>query len=104
MTLGRFRCAWSIVRVRSASLDDGPYLYRNEPLWRGGALVGYVTSGAWGFRLGGSYAMASMKRAEGVTAEWLREGGFEVEVAGVLHPVDLQFAGHYDPKGERMRG
>ena len=92
------------LRVRSASLDDGPYLYRNEPLWRDGALVGYVTSGAWGFRLGGSYAMASVKRGEGVTAEWLRQGGFEVEVAGVLHPVDLQFAGYYDPKSERMRG
>lgn len=92
------------LRVKSASLDAGPYLYRNEPIWRGDELVGYVTSGAWGFRLGGSYAMGSVKRTEGVTVEWLKEGGFEVEVAGERHSVDLQFAGFYDPKGERMRG
>jgi 4-methylaminobutanoate oxidase (formaldehyde-forming) len=92
------------LRVREATLDDGPYLYRNEPLWKGDALVGYVTSGAWGFRLGGSFGMASVKRNGGVTADWLREGGFEVEVAGVRHAVDVQFAGFYDPKSERMRG
>ena len=92
------------VRVRDASLQSGPYLYRNEPLWRDGALVGYVTSGAWGFRLGGSFAMASVRRTGGVTGAWLAAGGFEVEVAGDRHPVDVQFGGFYDPKSARMRG
>lgn len=92
------------LKVREANLDDGPYLYRNEPLWKGDQLVGYVTSGAWGFRLGGSFGMASVKHQGGVTAQWLSEGGFEVEVAGVRHAVDLQFAGFYDPKSDRMRG
>ncbi|WP_116136908.1 FAD-dependent oxidoreductase [Trinickia diaoshuihuensis] len=92
------------VKVREANLDDGPYLYRNEPLWKGEQLIGYVTSGAWGFRLGGSFGMASVKRAGGVTAQWLSEGGFEVEVAGARHAVELQFAGFYDAKSDRMRG
>jgi heterotetrameric sarcosine oxidase gamma subunit len=92
------------LRVRNATPQSGPYLHRNEPLWRDGALVGYVTSGAWGFRLGGSFAMASVHRAGGVTGAWLAEGGFEVEVAGTRHPVDIQFGGFYDPKSERMRG
>jgi 4-methylaminobutanoate oxidase (formaldehyde-forming) len=92
------------VRVRDATLQSGPYLYRNEPLWREGALVGYVTSGAWGFRLGGSFAMASVHHAGGVTAAWLAQGGFEVEVAGDRHPVEVQFGGFYGPKSARMRG
>jgi 4-methylaminobutanoate oxidase (formaldehyde-forming) len=92
------------LRVREASLREGPYLLRNEPLWKEDALVGYVTSGAWGFRLGGSFAMASLRRAGGVTAQWLAQGGFEVEVAGTRHAVDAQFGGFYDPKGERSRG
>jgi glycine cleavage system aminomethyltransferase T/glycine/D-amino acid oxidase-like deaminating enzyme len=92
------------LRVRNANLQDGPYLYRGEPLWKGGAIVGYVTSGGWGFRLDQSLGMASVRRPGGVSAEWLREGGFEVEVAGELHVVDLQFQGFYDPKGERLRG
>lgn len=92
------------LRVREATQQSGPYLYRNEPLWQGGAIVGYVTSGAWGFRLDRSFGMASVRRTGGVTAAWLAEGNFEVEVAGVRHPVDLQFPGFYDPHGERLRG
>lgn len=92
------------LRVRAATPGDGPYLYRNEPLWQGDDIVGYVTSGAWGFRLGGSFAIASVRRSGGVRAEWLAGSGFEVEVAGVRHPVDLQMPGYYDPTGTRLRG
>jgi 4-methylaminobutanoate oxidase (formaldehyde-forming) len=48
--------------------------------------------------------MGWVKRAGGVTPEWLAAGGFEVEVAGVRHPATLQPGAFYDPKGERMRG
>jgi len=92
------------VRIQQATLATGPYLLRNEPLWRDGAIVGYVTSGAWGFRLGGSFGMASVHKFGGVTAEWLAQGGFEVEVAGKRHAVDLQFPGFYDAKSDRLRG
>ena len=90
--------------MREATQESGPYLYRNEPVWKGGEIVGYVTSGAWAFRLNCSLGMASVRHAGGVTAAWLAEGGFEVEVAGLRHAVDMQFAGFYDPKGERLRG
>jgi glycine cleavage system aminomethyltransferase T/glycine/D-amino acid oxidase-like deaminating enzyme len=92
------------LRVRQATQSLGPYLYRNEPVWKGGEIVGYVTSGAWGFRLDGSFGIASVRRTGGVTAAWLAEGDFEVEVAGVRYAADLQFPGFYDPKGERLRG
>jgi len=92
------------LRIRAASQAAGPYLYRNEPVWKGDEIVGYVTSGAWGFRLDRSLGMASVRRAGGVTAAWLAAGDFEVEVAGVRHAADLQFAGFYDPTGERLRG
>jgi glycine cleavage system aminomethyltransferase T/glycine/D-amino acid oxidase-like deaminating enzyme len=92
------------LRVRGATLQEGPYLYRNEPLWKDGTIVGYVTSGAWGFRLDGSFAIASVRRPGGVTSAWLGQGGFEVEVAGERFPVDVQFAGFYDPEGQRLRG
>jgi 4-methylaminobutanoate oxidase (formaldehyde-forming) len=92
------------LRVERADPLVGPYLLRNEPIWRGGELVGYVTSGAWGFRVGASLGIASLRRPGGVDADWLRAGGFEVEVAGVRHGVALQFAPFYDPKGERLRG
>jgi hypothetical protein len=47
--------------------------------------------------------MGYLRKAGGVTADWLKQGGFEVEVAGVRHAVDLQFSSFYDPKKERLR-
>lgn len=101
---GAIRTRLVNLRVRGASLRGGPYLYRNEPVWKEQVLVGYVTSGAWGFRLDASLGMASVTCEGGITAEWLAAGGFEVEVAGVRYPADLQFGGFYDPQGTRMRG
>ncbi|MFO1399732.1 MAG: FAD-dependent oxidoreductase [Steroidobacteraceae bacterium] len=92
------------LRLRQASLEQGPCLLRNEPLWREGGIVGYVTSGAWGFRVGAGLGVASVRRDGGVSGEWLAQGGFEVEVAGVRHSADLQFPAFYDPRGERLRG
>ena len=31
------------------------------------------------------------------------EGGFEVDVGGVRHPIDVQLSGFYDPRAERLR-
>jgi heterotetrameric sarcosine oxidase gamma subunit len=90
--------------VCEASLERGPYLLRNEPIWRDGSIVGYVTSGAWGFRTGKSLGMAYVRNLGGVTAQWLSQGGFEVEVAGVRHGANLQLNSFYDPKKERLRG
>jgi heterotetrameric sarcosine oxidase gamma subunit len=91
-------------RLLESTIEEGPYLMRNEPLWRGSEIVGYITSGAWGFRLGGSYGIGSVRCSDGVSASWLAEGGFEVEVAGERHPVELRLGGYYDPKGARLRG
>ncbi|MCP3727101.1 FAD-dependent oxidoreductase [Paraburkholderia sp. CNPSo 3272] len=90
-------------RVTGASLEQGPFLLRSEPVWKAGEIVGYVTSGAWGFRIGASLGMVAVRHTGGVTANWLNEGGFEVEVAGVRYPIELQFASFYDPKSERLK-
>jgi glycine cleavage system aminomethyltransferase T/glycine/D-amino acid oxidase-like deaminating enzyme len=91
------------VKLKHATLDHGPYLLRNEPVWRGDELVGYVTSGGWGFRVDASLGMAYVRKAGGVTTDWLSQGGFRVEVAGEQHEIDLQFASFYDPKKQRLR-
>ncbi len=100
---GALRSRIVCLKLRHSTLKEGPYLYRNEPVWKGPEIVGYVTSGAWGFRLDCSLGMASLWREGGVTPQWLREGGFDVEVAGERHAVELQFGGFYDPKGQRLR-
>ncbi len=92
------------VSVRGASKMDGPFLIHNETIWKGGALVGHVTSGAWGYRVEKSLGLASLHREGGVTKNWIEEGGFEVVIAGTKYGLDVQLAPYYDPQGLRMRG
>ena len=90
-----------LVQVRLA--DDNRLLYHEEPIWRDGRIVGAVTSGAYGHRIGASLGMGYVSHEGGVTRDWLAEGGFEVEVAWERVPAVLQLEPFYDPKGERVR-
>jgi 4-methylaminobutanoate oxidase (formaldehyde-forming) len=91
------------IRVERAT-EDGPYLIHNEPVLQGGRIVGHVTSGGWGHRLQSMIGLAALHRPEGVTAEWLAQGGFTVRIAGADHPATLQLQPFHDPKGIIMRG
>jgi len=83
---------------------DGPYLSHDETIWKDGALVGYVTSGGWGHRLGQMVGLATLHQDGGVTKDWIDEGGFTVRIAGQDFAITAQLAPFYDPKGEKMRG
>jgi len=103
LTAGPIESRLANARIPGATIEEGPYLMRNEPVWKAGEIVGYVTSGAWGFRVGASLGMVSVRKKGGVTADYLKEGGFEVEVAGTRYPIELQFASFYDPTSERLK-
>ncbi|UWQ79885.1 FAD-dependent oxidoreductase [Leisingera sp. S132] len=83
---------------------EGPYLIHNEPVWKDGGIVGHVTSGDWGFRLQAMVGLASLHRQDGVSKDWIDEGGFEVQIAGKMYPLNVQLSPYYDPKGKIMRG
>jgi 4-methylaminobutanoate oxidase (formaldehyde-forming) len=92
------------IAVEGATPERGPFLIHNETIWREGRLVGHVTSGAWGFRLGRSLGMATLHNPAGVSGQWIEEGGFTVRIAGEDYPIIVQLEPFYDPAGERMRG
>ncbi|WP_101067563.1 GcvT family protein [Roseovarius salinarum] len=82
--------------VVEAGAADAPCM---APVRHGGAIVGTVTSGAWGYRVGASLALA-MIRAE------LAVAGTEVEVEiyGERRPAVVQSEGPvWDPGNERLR-
>ena len=58
----------------------------------------------YGHRIGASLGMGYVSHAGGVSAAWLAQGGFEVEIACERVPAVLQLAAFYDPRGERVRG
>jgi 4-methylaminobutanoate oxidase (formaldehyde-forming) len=92
------------ISVPSITEQDGPYLSHDETIWKNGEMVGYVTSGGWGHRLGQMIGLATLHRGDGVTKAWIDEGGFSVLIAGKNYPLHAQLAPLYDPKGEKMRG
>jgi glycine cleavage system aminomethyltransferase T len=83
--------------------DSAALLYHEEPIVRDGAIVGSIRSGAWGHRLGRSIGMGYVSCDEGVTAEWLASGRWEVEVACRRHACRVQTQPWYDPRNERIR-
>lgn len=91
------------ITVPGLTAEDGPYLIHNEPIWKDGEIVGHVTSGDWGFRIEQMVGLASLENAEGVSRAWIDAGGFEVQIAGRMYPVNARLGPFYDPGGDRMR-
>jgi 4-methylaminobutanoate oxidase (formaldehyde-forming) len=89
--------------VVSLAVDDpGADLFGNEPVYLDGEWVGYVRAAAYGYTVGGPVALAQVGRAEGVTGQWLKEGGFAVRTGAGDAPARLQIAPLYDPQRLRI--
>ena len=84
--------------------EDPPLLYHDEPVYAGDELVGISTSGMWGHRINRSLGIALLKHDEGVTKKWLASKQFEIEVAGIRYPLDVQLSAFYDPEGRQLKG
>jgi 4-methylaminobutanoate oxidase (formaldehyde-forming) len=85
-------------------LDPEPVLFHEEPIWLNGELVGYISSGAYGFTLGASVGMGYVHCADGVTADLVASGRWEIEIACERFPADASLRAFYDPAGERVKG
>ena len=76
--------------------QDPPYM---STIWHQGAVVGEVTSGYWGHRIGACVGLGMLKAAINLPGTEV-----EVEIFGVRHPAVVQAdAPLWDPKNERIR-
>jgi heterotetrameric sarcosine oxidase gamma subunit len=92
-----------LVQIMLEGGENAPMLYHEEPILREGQIVGSVTSGGFGHRIGASLGMGYVSCADGVTPDFLNSGAFEVEVACKPHPARVQLRPWYDPAGERIK-
>jgi 4-methylaminobutanoate oxidase (formaldehyde-forming) len=83
--------------------DPEPLLHGEEPILLGGNVVGYVRSGAYGHTLGAAMGFGYVEHADGVTAELVDNGDFEIVVAGERVPARASLRSMYDPSNERVR-
>jgi 4-methylaminobutanoate oxidase (formaldehyde-forming) len=83
--------------------DPEPLLYGEEPILLDGEAVGYLRSGAYGHTLGGAMGFGYVEHGDGVSADLVRSGEFEILVAGERVPARASLRAMYDPKNERVR-
>jgi dimethylglycine dehydrogenase len=75
--------------------QDAPYM---ASLRHAGAIVGEVTSGGWGHRVGASIALGTV-RAD-LAAPGTR---LEISIFGEWYPAEVHDGPHYDPANARLR-
>jgi len=91
-------------RLAVFTLDDAePLLYHDEPIWRDGALVGRITSGAYGHTVGRAVGLGWIACPDGVTEAFVESGRWEVEIACERVRARAQLSPPYDPKSLRVR-
>ena len=82
--------------IVEAGASDAPYM---SPIWHDGRIVGETTSGAWGYRVNASVALA-MVRADLATPGT----ELEVDIFGTRHRATVQPDGPlWDPANARLR-
>ena len=72
----------------------------DEPIWHGGRVIGWVTSGGYGHWVERSLAQGYVPTALAADAQ-LR--AFEIEILGERRAATILTAPLFDPAGERMR-
>jgi len=78
---------------------DDADVWADEPIWKDGEVVGFVTSGGYAHYSKKSVALGFLP------VETIEDGvGVEIEILGERRPAALISEPLFDPKGERMRG
>jgi 4-methylaminobutanoate oxidase (formaldehyde-forming) len=83
--------------------DPEPLLFHAEIVLRNGKPLGEIRTGSYGFTLGGAVGLSMIEADEPITADFLREGKWEIDIAGKIYPIEVSLRPMYDPKMERIR-
>jgi dimethylglycine dehydrogenase len=70
----------------------------DEPIWHEGRVVGWVTSGTYGYRVGASLALGYVPASLAAA-----DSGFEIEIIGERHRAVRLTAAAFDSSGSRLR-
>ena len=82
--------------------DPEPLLYHNEPIMRDGEIVGYISSGNYGHKLGGAIGMGYIP-CKNESPEELLSSKFEIDVAGTICAAKASLKPLYDPLSKRTK-
>ncbi len=84
--------------------DPAPMLFHAEPVRRDGIVVGYVRAASYGHTLGGAVGLAMIDGGGAtVDAAFVRDGRWEIEIAGARHAATASIRPLYDPGNLRIK-
>jgi sarcosine dehydrogenase len=82
--------------------DPEPVLWGSEPIYRDGKAAGYTTSGSYGHTVGGAIGMGFLRSDDGVSADFIKAGRYEIEISGRRYPAKAYLRAPYDPDRKRI--
>ena len=83
--------------------DRDVVLLGRETILRNGEQVGYLTSGGFGYTIGKPIGYGYVRKADGVTRDYLRDGRYELVVATNRVPCMVHDEPLYDPSNSRVK-
>lgn len=91
-------------RLACFTVDDPDVvLLGRETILRDGEPVGYLTSGGHGYTVGKGIGYGYVRKAEGVSEDFLRSGRYELVVAMENVPAEIHLEPLYDPSSSRVK-
>ena len=84
--------------------DPELLLYHNEPILRDGKIVGYLTSGNYGYHLGGAIGLGYVPCHADESAADMLSSSYQIDVAGDIITAEASLKPMYDPTSERTKG
>jgi 4-methylaminobutanoate oxidase (formaldehyde-forming) len=74
-----------------------------ETILRNGQFAGYLTSGGYGYTVGGPIGFGYVRNATGVSEKYLLEGDYELVVAKEIVKANIHLQPIYDPLNQRVK-
>jgi sarcosine dehydrogenase len=85
------------------TVDPSVVLLGRETIYRDGVRVGWLTSGGYGYTIERSVGYGYVRNPDGVTADWVLTGSYELEVATERVPAEVGLKPFYDPTNARVK-
>jgi sarcosine dehydrogenase len=84
--------------------DPSIVLLGRETILRNGKQAGWLASGGYGYTVGTNIGIGYVRnREEGVTADYVLSGEYQLEIACNLYRAKVSLEALYDPKSERVK-
>ncbi len=83
--------------------DPEPLLFHAEIVTRNGKKVGYVSTGSYGFTLGGAIGLFMIEADEPIDENYINTGKWEIDIAGTIYPAQVSLKPLYDPEMKKIK-